>query len=119
MCNSPRKLGGGPRRPASSTKARAGGVVPKQVVARFYLGSTPSAPALVASRLFINGAATPPNLGGELSRLPIHSHLRGGRSLTTRLRRFGTGSFFQWRSHPSFSRRGIHCSTNTSRSDPR
>src|SRR6267142_555170 len=30
---------------------------------------------------FINGAATPPNLGGEFSRLPIHSHLRGGRSM--------------------------------------
>src|SRR5467141_978552 len=103
------KLGGVPARPSSSTKGRAGGVVPKQVVARFYLGTTPSAPALVASRHFINGAATPPNLGvsrtvllagpiterksagrkqrtyrptslrGELSRLPIHSHLRGGR----------------------------------------
>src|SRR5256712_11466623 len=78
--NSPPKLGGVPARPSSSTKGRAGGVVPKQVVARFYLGTTPSAPALVASRHFINGAATPPNLGGELSRLPIHSHLRGGRS---------------------------------------
>src|SRR6266436_997343 len=101
--NSPPKLGGVPARPSSSTKCRAGGVVPKQVVARFYLGTTPSAPALVASRHFINGAATPPNLGvsrtvllagpiterksagrkqrtyrptslrGELSRLPIHS----------------------------------------------
>jgi len=71
--NSPPKLGGVPARPSSSTKGRAGGVVPKQVVARFYLGTTPSAPALVASRHFINGAATPPNLGGELSRLPIHS----------------------------------------------
>src|SRR5260370_26177998 len=74
--NSPPKLGGEPARPSSSTKGRAGGVVPKQVVARFYLGTTPSAPALVASPHFINGAATPPNLGGELSRLPIHSHLR-------------------------------------------
>src|SRR5467141_2631823 len=80
--NSPPKLGGVPARPSSSTKGRAGGVVPKQVVARFYLGTTPSAPALVASRHFINGAATPPNLGGELSRLQIHSHLRGGRSRT-------------------------------------
>src|SRR5437899_8122568 len=71
--NSPPKLGGVPARPSSSTKGRAGGVVPRQVVARFYLGTTPSAPALVASRHFINGAATPPNLGGELSRLPIHS----------------------------------------------
>src|SRR6266481_6706707 len=71
--NSPPKLGGVPARPSSSTKGRAGGVVPKQVVARFYLGTTPSAAALVASRHFINGAATPPNLGGELSRLPIHS----------------------------------------------
>src|SRR5882672_11142831 len=60
--NSPPKLGGVPARPSSSTKGRAGGVVPKQVVARFYLGTTPSAPALVASRHFINGAATPPNL---------------------------------------------------------
>src|SRR5882672_3712505 len=76
--NSPPKLGGVPARPSSSTKGRAGGVVPKQVVARFYLGTTPSAPALVASRHFINGAATPPNLGGELSPLPIHSHLRDG-----------------------------------------
>src|SRR3989454_12377330 len=68
------KLGGVPARPSSSTKGRAGGVVPKQVVARFYLGTTPSAPALVASRHFINGAATPPNLGGELSHLQfIHT----------------------------------------------
>src|SRR6267142_5953018 len=51
--NSPPKLGGEPARPSSSTKGRAGGVVPKQVVARFYLGTTPSAPALVASRHFI------------------------------------------------------------------
>ena len=64
--NSPPKLGGVPARPSSSTKGRAGGVVPKQVVARFYLGTTPSAPALVASRHFINGAATPPNLGVPL-----------------------------------------------------
>src|SRR5882724_10698648 len=76
--NSPPKLGGVPARPSSSTKGRAGGVVPKQLVARFYLGTTPSAPALVASRHFINGAATPPNLGGESSRPSIHSHLRGG-----------------------------------------
>src|SRR5882724_9103379 len=40
--NSPPKLGGVPARPSSSTKGRAGGVVPKQVVARFYLGTTPS-----------------------------------------------------------------------------
>src|SRR5467141_2652694 len=80
--NSPPKLGGVPARPSSSAKGRAGGVVPKQVVARFYLGTTPSAPALVASRHLINGAATPPNLGGELSRLPIHSQ-------HPRLRRFG------------------------------
>ena len=80
VCDSPPKLGGVPARPSSSKKGRAGGVVPKQVVARFYLGTTPSAPASVASRHFINGAATPPNLGGELSRLPIHSHLQGGRS---------------------------------------
>src|SRR6267378_3555536 len=72
--NSPPKLGGVPARPSSSTKGRAGGVVPKQVVARFYLGTTPSAPALVASRHFINGAATPPNLGGEFSRLTIFAH---------------------------------------------
>jgi len=74
--NSPPKLGGVPARPSSSTKGRAGGVVPKQVVARFYLGTTPSAPALVASRHFINGAATPPNLGGELSRLKfVHTSM--------------------------------------------
>src|SRR6266403_1740500 len=97
--NSPPKLGGVPARPSSSTKGRAGGVVPKQVVARFYLGTTPSAPALVTSRHFINGAATPPNLGGELSRLPIHSQ-------HPRLRRFGMGRFSYWRSHPSCSRRG-------------
>src|SRR6266403_2345379 len=51
--NSPPKLGGEPARPSSSTKGRAGGVVPTQVVARFYLGTTPSAPALVASRPFL------------------------------------------------------------------
>src|SRR6267378_2554508 len=93
--NSPPKLGGVPARPSSSTKGRAGGVVPKQVVARFYLGTTPSAPALVASRHFINGAATPPNLGGELSRLPIHSHLRGGRSHTTLSMRIIEGILFE------------------------
>src|SRR6267378_579376 len=97
--NSPPKLGGVPARPSSSTKGRAGGVVPKQVVARFYLGTTPSAPALVASRHFINGAATPPNLGGELSRLPIHSHLRGGRSHEMLRRTDHPG-------HPSCPRRG-------------
>src|SRR5882762_5668022 len=48
---------------------------------------------------FLNGAATPPNLGGELSRLPIHSQ-------HPRLRRFGMGRFSYWRSHPSGPRRG-------------
>ena len=66
--NSPPKLGGVPARPSSSKKGRAGGVVPKPFVARFCLGTTPSAPSSVASRHFLNGAATPPNLGGELSR---------------------------------------------------
>src|SRR2546422_10855272 len=73
--NSPPELGGVPARPLNSKKGRAGGGVPKHLVAKFYLGTTPSAPASVASRHFINGAATPPNLGGELSRLAIHSHL--------------------------------------------
>ena len=50
--NSPPKLGGVPE-----LKARAGW---------FPFGTTPSAPAKVASRLFLDGAATPPNLGGEL-----------------------------------------------------
>src|SRR3989442_2310852 len=66
--NSPPELGGVPARPSSSKKGRAGGVVPKPLVARFCLGTTPSAPPSVASRHFLNGAATPPNLGGELSR---------------------------------------------------
>src|SRR6267142_2706086 len=102
VLNSPPKLGGVPARPSSSTKGRAGGVVPKQVVARFYLGTTPSSPALVASRHFINGAATPPNLGGELS--PANSFTASPSAP------FRNGTIFSWRGHPSFARRGILCS---------
>src|SRR6266446_3762442 len=91
--SSPPKLGGVPFARFSAN----GGVVPEE--------TTPSAPASVASRHFLYGAATPPDLGvsrtvllagpiterksagrkqrtyrptslrGELSRLPIHSHL--------------------------------------------
>jgi hypothetical protein len=54
--NSPPKLGGVPER-------SEGGVVlmPKCFDSR----TTPSAPSLDASRHFLGGAATPPNLGGE------------------------------------------------------
>src|SRR6267142_6641104 len=73
--NSPPKLGGVPARPSSSKKGRAGGVVPKPLLTRVSYETTPSAPASVASQHFFDGAATPPNLGGESSRSSIHSHL--------------------------------------------
>ena len=58
--NSPPKLGGVPFARFSAN----GGVVPQE--------TTPSAPASVASRYFLDGAATPPNLGGELpSPVPV------------------------------------------------
>ena len=52
--NSPPELGGVPFARFSAN----GGVVPQE--------TTPSAPSKVASRHFLDGAATPPNLGGEL-----------------------------------------------------
>jgi hypothetical protein len=52
--NSPPKLGGVPFARFSAN----GGVVPQE--------TTPSAPLKVASQHFLDGAATPPNLGGEL-----------------------------------------------------
>ena len=52
--NSPPELGGVPFARFSAN----GGVVPQE--------TTPSAPASVASRHFLDGAATPPNSGGEL-----------------------------------------------------
>ena len=52
--NSPPKLGGVPFARFSAN----GGVVPQE--------TTPSAPSKVASQYFLDGAATPPNLGGEL-----------------------------------------------------
>src|SRR6185436_2157175 len=51
--NSPPKLGGVPFARFSAN----GGVVPQE--------TTPSAPSKVASQHFLDGAATPPNLGGE------------------------------------------------------
>src|SRR2546427_7219734 len=82
--NSPPKLGGVPARPSSSKKGRAGGVVPKPGVARFCLGTTPSAPPSVASRHFLNGAATPPNLGGESSGPQFIHDFRARGFLSTR-----------------------------------
>ena len=62
--NSPPKLGGA---------ARSAGVVPAPecfgvpgMPKRFGTGTTPSAPVSEASLHFLDGAATPPNLGGEL-----------------------------------------------------
>src|SRR5882762_10033466 len=73
--NSPPELGGVPARPSNSRKGRAGGVVPKLLLAGRSRGTTPSAPSSVASRRFIDGAATPPNSGGESARPSIYSHL--------------------------------------------
>ena len=61
--NFPRKLGGAPER-------SEGEVVP--MTKRFGSRTTPSEPFSDASRNFLGGAATPPNLGGELCTPPDH-----------------------------------------------
>src|SRR6266853_3385683 len=76
--NSPPKLAGVPARPSNSRKGRAGGVVPEVLLAGFGWGTTPSAPSFGSFAAFLDGAATPPNLGGESSRPSIHSHLNTG-----------------------------------------
>ena len=65
--NSPPKLGGVP----FARFLANGGVVPQE--------TTPSALSKVASRHFLDGAATPPNLGGELL-APVIFRQNGRRS---------------------------------------
>src|SRR2546426_9392500 len=79
--NSPPKLGGVPARPSSSTKGRAGGVVPKQVVARFYLGTTPSAPLRNGTFFLL---AQPPLLFQEGNSLASRSSLTRRKKCNTK-----------------------------------